>query len=486
MKTREMFRVENENAARRSSDYRNATKVIVSAQSDSVWLSVFHDAGAICLLALVVTVFSATNLRAQGNKGSDSAARLKQMLSERSAQLEKFYPELHTRGADRDRIAKVTLLTEEAVRTEAGKRGISATDAEVASFLVPVLSRQGLIDITKKPDLRTDENVQKWLAGQAWSVDQLFETGRTLLLWIKVAVADVSATPAEVEKYMKDHPDVAAVPVRTKLTLTQFQSPARTRGLAESVAQADVLSPARISSSRSVNQIGQQSDGWKDLKLYVDLNKLDPLLRKALEGKSVGENFGPLQLSNGSAVKGQITAILPAADFRDSDGAWQYAALLTRLGKVDKKAEFDGLVKKYFDGADVETRGLFGDILGVVGTGIGALFGGVGAPIGGIVGGMVGGWVDGQMSAPGPVQQAPFSFPPPPQQGFNGFLQGPPPSMPPFFQSNFQMPLPPQFIPPMPQGYQNQFSQWANAFSMAPPPPPWFPPFFYPMPVRYY
>lgn len=415
----------------------------------------------------------------------DSAKQLRKKLADRSAQLGKFYPELQTRGDEREKIAKVTLLTEEAVKTEARKRGISVTDDEVATFLIPVLSRQGLIDITKKPDVRTDENVQKWLTGQAWTMDQLFDSGRTLLLWIKVAVADVSVTSGEVESYMKDHPDVASVPVRTQLILTQFQIPARTRGLAQSIAQADLLSPARVSTSRSVNQIGQQSRDWQGLKLYVDLNKLDPLLRKALEGKSVGDNFGPLQLSNGNAVAGRIAAILPAVDFRTSDGAWQYASLLTRLNKVDKKAEFDGLVKTYFAGADVETRGLFGDILGVVGTGIGALFGGVGAPIGGIVGGMVGGWVDGQMSAPGPAQQ--FSFPPPPPpQAFNGFLQGPPPFMPPFFQGNFQMPSPPPFIPPMPQGYQNQFAQWANAFSMAPPPPPWFPPFFYPMPVRYY
>lgn len=420
-------------------------------------------------------------------QAQDTAEQLRKKLADRSAQLGKFYPELQTRGDERDKIAKVTLLTEEAIRTEAKKRGISVTDDEVAIFLIPVLSRQGLIDITKKPDVRTDENVQKWLTGQAWTMDQLFDTGRTLLLWIKVAVADVSTTSNEVDAYMKEHPDVAAVPVRTQLTLTQFQIPARTRGLAVSVAQADLLSPARISTSRSVNQIGQQSRDWQGLKLYVDLNKLDPLLRKALEGKSVGDNFGPLQLSNGNAVAGRIAAVLPAVDFRTSDGAWQYASLLARLNKVDKKTQFDAMVKKYLDGADLPTRGLFGDIFGVIGTGIGALFGGVGAPIGGVVGGMVGGWVDGQMSAPGPGQQSGFSFPPPPPpQAFNGFLQGPPPFMPPFFQGNFQMPSPPPFIPPMPQGYQDQFSQWANAFSMAPPPPPWFPPFFCPMPVRYY
>src|SRR5262249_54845508 len=132
-----------------------------------------------------------------------------------------------------------------------------------------------------------------------------------------------------------------------------------------------------------------------DLQLFLDINSIDPKLRRNLEGKKPGDHFGPIALQDGTIVAGAVTSIRPAVNLSSSQDFWGYCAILAKLNKVNQKQEFEKLTKEYVNGiTNPAVRGLFGDLLGVVGTGVGALFGGVGAPVGGALGSVLGGWID--------------------------------------------------------------------------------------------
>jgi hypothetical protein len=188
-----------------------------------------------------------------------------------------------------------------------------------------------------------------------------------------------------------------------------------------------------------------------------------------------------LTLQDGTIAAGSVAAILPALDLSTSPHFTAYAALLARMQKANARDKYIEIVTRYQKSLPAGTlRGLFGDILGVVGTGVGALFGGVGAPIGGMIGGMAGGWIDGQMSQPPPSggYRPPTSVAPPFYAGAPPFMQNP--TFPPVF-SNFPSPSFLPMIPPMPQMYP--FPNW-NTMMQAPP-TQWAPPMYMPMPVMW-
>jgi hypothetical protein len=427
----------------------------------------------------------AVNVQTAGAQ-SDKAQQLSSMIQQRETQLNKFYPTLKTRGDERKKIATITVLTEEVISSEAASEHIAAADSEVADFLVPLLSRQGLIDVTRVKDIRADQNVHRWLAGQGWNEEKLFATAKVLLLWVKIATKDVTVTEEEVKKYLANHPTVHHVPARTQVALSQCQLPTEYKTVSRGLPETEVFSPTLSLASRGPVVKAIAPSGWEELQLFLDIDQLEPTLRIQLEGKGVGDKFGPLQLRNGAVIAGKISAILPPGDFANSAQLWQYAAVLTKLDKVNQKQEFDLIVKKYFDGAPADVRGL-GDLFAVAGGAIGALFGGVGAPVGAVLGGLVGNWVDGQIAAPGPMpMQAPMpAYYPGGGGGFNPYLQGGvPPMMPPQMWQGFQSSPYPQYLPPMPTQYMNQFTQWQGQLGFQAS-VQWSPPVFSPFPIRY-
>jgi hypothetical protein len=425
-----------------------------------------------------------------------TAQAIVELKQSRSQQMQWLLP--GSRSSARDTIATATIFSEQAVLDKATSLHIDATSSEVEEFLVPLLSKQGLIRVDGHLSISTDSNVQKWLAGQKWSMDQLFHAGRILLLWTKIVSTQTTCTEQEVKDYVTAHPDVYLVRPRLQLDLTQFDVPAQLRNTARGIAEAETIAPHMSLRTRAATPdttISADSTlDWQGLRLFVEINRLDPVLRQSLEGKKAGDGFGPVELSDGSVVAGTISALLPQVDMSKSPDFWKYAVLLTKLQKSHQQELFDKMSKDYLAAIkDPTIRGIFGDVLGVVGTGVGSLFGGVGAPVGGIIGGAVGGWIDGQVSSATPAsvpsQQQTSSFSPsffpgptfPSAQTLQPYMGPVNMPMPPVFQSGFpQMPMM-NFIPPMPPMYSTYFNQ----MMMPRPSPPWGLPIFMPMPAYY-
>lgn len=408
--------------------------------------------------------------------------QLRAVIQVRATKLAAFYPAPRCRGPI-ERYATASTFADQVIADASANGGVVVDDGEVASFLVPLLSRQGLVDITRPVDVRTDANVHNWLAGQGWTVDHLVDTGRSLLAWVKFAIRDASVTVNDVRDYIERNPNLRRVPARVSLAITQLELPsgaARSRG----AVQTQWLAPALATTRRSVAEGTERhvSAQWDELRLFLDLVHVDSALRGELEGKRVGDAFGPLQLDNGCVAAGTVAAILPEVDLAGSVELWQFAAVLARLDKVNQKQTFEQLANRYFEGLPHEARGLWGDILGIGGAIVGGIFG---VPeIGGAVGGLVGGWIDGQSSGPSPAPRPPT--PQIPSQvmnpGFNPYCQpGLPPAIPPFFQGGFSTPALPM-VPSMPPGYAGLWSSWLN--NMPSMPTPWLPPFWCPMPIR--
>jgi hypothetical protein len=404
----------------------------------------------VCFRGLLRGFFILTSFVAIQGQQSQIPNDLSSLRKQRTGQLQAVY-----RGtrADLQKIADATILSEQAIRDAAQKEHVSATEQEVKNFLVPMLTKQGLVDPSTPIDFSAGGNLNRWLDAQQWSVDQLLKSSETLLLWVKLAVRNTVVSDSELKQFARDHSEIYDLPARVQLSLTTFQRPAAAQSLPRGLAISEALSP-RI----PLNTRGQAADVLKldalpDLQLFLDINAIDPKLRKHLEGKKPGNRFGPIALQDGTIVAGTVASIKPAVNLSTSPEFWGYCAIIARLSKANQKDEFEKLTRDYVNGiTNPAVRGLFGDLLGVVGTGVGALFGGVGAPVGGALGTVLGGWIDGQVSSPqpgGPTM-------PPQFQGFpqaQPFLQpGPPPGFPPPFQG-FPQPPPLPFIPPMPQAY---------------------------------
>jgi SurA N-terminal domain len=80
---------------------------------------------------------------------SDLSDDLRKIIEVRKQQLTTFYPEPVRRSAVNN-IVIGSLISEKAIANAAKEQNIAVTDDEIANFLVPLLARQGLIDVTKR------------------------------------------------------------------------------------------------------------------------------------------------------------------------------------------------------------------------------------------------------------------------------------------------------------------------------------------------
>lgn len=475
---------------------------------------------------LAVPSLAATSHPVWAQESSD-LARIQAAITKRQGYLDDFIsggPEVRAGTKSQ---AVLDVLSEEAIEAAAKQQKITASDAEVVSFLVPLLAKQGLIDPASAIDLKADANVRLWLQAQHLTLEDLMRSGRTLALWSKLAVVDVKVTPEEIAAYVERNPQTRLLPARVKVTLTKYLAPAHvaTRGLSNFESLTPRMS---VSLTRSTSDSRKAvPPSWNKLSLYLNLEESDPNLREALTGQHPGDKFGPLRLRNGALVEGQLDGLVPNADLSHSPEFWQLAAIRARLEKSKQAETYDKIVEAYLKTQSPAVRNIFGDAwrwaknnLGTVGTvagaGIGLLIGGPagalqGSQIGSQVGNTLQGWVNGK---PPTVQSLvtaaanigvplPASFslpslpqlPPVPVQQVTRFLQGVSPSI----QSPYSVPLPanvpwapsysapgwggeslPAVPPPIP-GYGNYFSARVYAYPSLPPPPPMFaPPMFAP------
>jgi hypothetical protein len=350
----------------------------------------------------------------------------------------------------------------------------------VENFLIPLLSRQGLVDIgSLHLPLKSDHNVALWLAGQQWTFNDLYSTGETLLLWTKMSAHDVEITRDDIVQYMTTHPGSFSTGQRVQLDLITFEPPSGLQGFSRSVTLTEnsVMSPFAhqlLSRGNNLTPSSLKSKQWDRLQLYLDLDAIDSALKDQLTGKKIGDSFGPLTLLNGTVVAGKVAAILPPVNLAQSRVFAEYATLLTRLHKSKSEATYQELVSHYNLSLSSRERDLFGDILGAVGTAIGAGMGGLGAPILGTLGTMAGNWIDGQISQPSASRIPIPTTPPPSLSSLGGYHSAP--QYPPVFTSYPpQQPLP--MISPYPVA---PYGSWP----VMRPRLPWTPPIFLPFPVR--
>jgi hypothetical protein len=458
---------------------------------------------------------------------ADEADDLKAAIEQRQQYIDTFVEGGPSVRAAVRRQAVLSVLSEEAIKAQAAKESITASDAEVATFLEAPLAEQGLIDLTAKPDLQRDPNIQTWLAAQHLKPDYLMRSGRTLVLWTKLAIKDTTVTSEEVRSYTEKNPQTHLLPERVKITLTRYKdaSKSSTRGLSpfEGIAprMSFVLARGVAESGKSVPK------DWNSLSLYLNLDDLDPNLREALAGKKPGDSFGPVIMQNGGLIEGRVDAILPRADLSRTPEFWQMAAIRARLAKSNQTELYKTVVSRYLSVQTPAVRGIFDDAFSwvkdnlstvgtVAGAGIGLFVGGPegamkGAEIGNQVGNTLQGWVNGNpptlQSISGLAQAAGVSLPagfnlpplpplpPAPTSRMANYIQGPTSIMPPApnyrpsptvsWAPSYNEPVwsgaPMSFIPPPMPGYSAYYQTRLWGFPSSPPPASmWAPPMFMP------
>lgn len=459
-------------------------------------------------------------------EADDEVNRLKAAINERQTYLDRFIkgPGV-ARGTERQ--ATLTVLSEEAINSAAKKANIKTTDEEIESALKPLLAQQCIIDIATTTPLANDENVKLWLRAQSLKYEDLVRSGRTLVLWTKIATKDVSVTPKEVEAFVNERPQLRLVPTRVQIVIASYIEPGNfpTRGLSlfEGIAPRMSIALARTAEA----QYQAPPEDWKDLHLYFNLDDVDPNLRTAIAGLKSGDSFGPVPLRNGAVLGGRIGTLLPSMDLSRNQDFWKSAAVRARLNKANQEQTYQAVVLAYLRGQSPAVRDIFSDaadwvqnnlstVGSVVGGGIGLLSGGpggavAGAQIGNQIGTTLQGWVNGQ---PPTVQQItsvasaaginlppgfslpPFPpLPPAPNSAMGPFLHGSAPMLPsaynfqpsatvvwaPGYNQSAWAGFPINSIPQPFTGYANYFEARMYAFPPTPPPPPiWAPPVFMP------
>jgi hypothetical protein len=443
-----------------------------------------------------------------------SPEQVQKMIAERTDELQRFSKDrAATRGAD-NQFARLSVLTDLAVQQEADQAGIKVTNDEVSTMLLPLLVRQGLIDVSRPSNFRTDENVQHWLTAQGSSIEKLYKVGKTLLLYTKLITKDVSVTRDEVEAYVKSKPEIHIVPVRVQLDLTRFTAPddLSDKSASDISTKLDTIAPKTSIKARSAsNMTVARPKGWDGLHLYVDINATDPVLREALAGHGVGDPFGPLALTTGATISGTIVAVLPEVDLAKAPEYWAYAGLLTKLGKVNQVEQYQLLANGFLT-KNPAMRGLLGDVGDwlnnniiqpaatwvqnnpgkTVGTAAGIVATAFGADPQWIQRGWaIGGTVDGFLhGTPGSTNFPPVvnNYTPTIPTNFDTgrYFGSGAPSLPSFQQWNYTPPSPISFIPPYQPTYFNQWQGAYNNFPQFLSPPVFAPPVMMPMGPRWF
>lgn len=138
-----------------------------------------------------------------------------------------------------------------------------------------------------------------------------------------------------VRRFVRDNPEMAFLSDRVRVTLTHYLPPpglAKTR----SVMHNEVLAPGLALQTRAAiadieAPVPQQ---WANLKLYLELDRIDPRLRESLSGRDTGYQFGPILLTNGATVAGTLDEYLPAEQLKDlPSGKWRVVSVPAATGQ---------------------------------------------------------------------------------------------------------------------------------------------------------
>ncbi|NUQ22454.1 MAG: hypothetical protein HUU34_00760 [Saprospiraceae bacterium] len=394
---------------------------------------------------------------------------------------------------------EAAFLAENVIAEKAKKLGIpEPTELEMHSMLMPMLIQQGLID-ADCANIFNDPNIATWIKGQegmTWA--DFRRSAKTLVLWTKIAIQSVDITEDSVRAYVERNPGMAIIPAKVRIVLTQYVAP---QGLASrSVMPHEVLAPTLALTTRAaIAELEKPAPAaYEHLRLWLELDKIDPMLRAAISGQQVGFKFSPIALNNGAIVEGYIEGFSPEIDLTNNPGFWAMAAIRARLAVTNQSAEFEKLVGEFLadEMKSPAVRGFWGKLWGGVKRSfsyISGFAGGalafvatgspqaafIGAKIGYQIGNAVKGWFSSRQIA-GP------QFPSGGIQIPQGYLSGNRFSVPAAYQTT-RYPQANMTIPPMTYGYSQPAYQPYNPNGYhSPVHDQWAPQMFFPQPIGYY
>ena len=444
-----------------------------------------------CLLLLLHPVSHSWRLE------DPEVQRLQQEINRRTEILvSRSTNETSVRGAMKN-AAELGLFSEQVIFSKAREKKLTVTDTEINTFILPMLAQQGLVDLAC-PDVFKDENVRLWLTGQGMNVGDLKQSAEALALWAKIATESVVAQEDSVKLFVQANPGMGHTSDRVRITLLSYIAPPGTN--TRSVLPGEVIAPCFALQTRSAaaELEAPLPASWANLKLYLELDKIDVELREVLGGKQPGYRFGPMLLSNGATLEGTLDEYLPATDLTESAGFWQMAAIRYRLQKADQEKVFNGLVEEFWVTCkSPAVRGFWKNIWGGVKRGFSFITGAAGGLIGYFAGGPKGAMMGAKYGYQlGNSIKGWFStksvLAPKWSMGYGGSPQPIPaeylsgsnfnipaeyyrrPSYPSYQQQNY-------YLPAMPPGYRQQ-----PQYREFPPQEVWAPQLFFGSPIGYY
>ena len=296
---------------------------------------------------------------------------------------------------DLEQVAISSVFTSEAIRLAAAEGGVAVTDDEIVAALQPMLTRNGLIDPeANNGDWRSDANVLRWLEAQGQSLAQFLTKGRDFALFMKLCLQKTGPiTPRELDDYVAQNPALVHLPDRVQLHFTRFAPPEGTTRSVQNLAVMGLELGALRSASQEVELLEPPTSVFDEIQYWYAVQSLDPVLSEAIAGMQAGDAFGPLRLTSGALVAGEVKAFRPSTSLPASEEVVAHVLFSLAMEKNGQDV--------FATAADklVSTRGFFGSIWKGLGKGfryVAAAGGGVGGfLLGGPSGAMAGarlGW----------------------------------------------------------------------------------------------
>lgn len=326
----------------------------------------FRSLAPIILLLAILNLLLTGAVPAQAPAGQSEVIAIQAKIDRYGGSMKNRSTNQAVRGGI-DSFAIAAVLSEETILYHADLLKLKATNAEAALMLLPLLTQQGLIDPATDTDVVSSPNVQYWLRGQQMTTEEFLQSGKLMVLWVKIATRTSAAvTPEAVARYVAQHPRLRVLPRRVQIELTKYIAPpmAGARGLPVHQVLTSTVSLG-VRAAGAVGELPPPAD-WNALQLYLELETLDPTLRTVLAGKKAGDAFGPVVLKNGASVAGVVRAYLPEADLGHLPAFWQMAALRLRLEQAGTQGQFEKLVETYLKDSSPAVRGFWGKLWGGV------------------------------------------------------------------------------------------------------------------------
>jgi hypothetical protein len=260
---------------------------------------------------------------------------------------------LKMRAIEYSDVNSVISAVDTVIRLRAEELGITCSDNEALIALVPLLERQGLIDIRRDHGTllsKSNENVTSWLSKQKWSWTQLVESGRNMVLHAKVTGVNV---PLE-SKYLSDF--LTANSTNLKFPMRVQLQPLERLPITANVPYFHLLLDTGNDIELDDALAQNKSAGDQSVVPYLELNKLRNQVAHQLVGRKTGDTvYIPI---GKRAYAFTIRSVVPPSDLSTDEQVRPWLELSARVMAVSPADEANQILPA----SSAQVRGFIDDV----------------------------------------------------------------------------------------------------------------------------